>query len=223
MNVVKIDKVSRVYKNGLLTVTAVDDLSMQLNQSDFSVIAGPSGSGKTTLLNLIGGLDKPSEGQVYIDGETTSGKSETELSDLRREKIGFIFQAYNLLPVLTVYENIQLILQIQKVDDKLHKDLIFSILNELDLQDLHKRMPAELSGGQQQRVAVARALINEPKLILADEPTANLDSESANKLMDLMQKLNEEKKVTFLFSSHDPMVIEKAKNVIRIRDGKLCQ
>lgn len=222
MNVVKIDKVSRFYRNGLLTVTAVDQLSMELNKADFSVIAGPSGSGKTTLLNLIGGLDKPCEGKVFIDGEPTVGKSESQLSDLRREKIGFIFQAYNLLPVLTVYENIQLILQIQNVPDKLHKDKIFNILSELDLQDLHKRMPAELSGGQQQRVAVARALINEPKLILADEPTANLDSESANKLMDLMQKLNEDKDVTFLFSSHDPMVIEKAKSVIRIRDGKLC-
>ncbi|MCO4782836.1 MAG: ABC transporter ATP-binding protein [Candidatus Cloacimonetes bacterium] len=222
MSVVKIDKVSRFYKNGLLTVTAVDQLSMELHKGDFSVIAGPSGSGKTTLLNLIGGLDKPSEGQVFIDGEPTQNKSEHQLSDLRREKIGFIFQAYNLLPVLTVYENIQLILQIQGIAEKLHKDKIFAILAELDLQDLHARMPAELSGGQQQRVAVARALINEPKLILADEPTANLDSESANKLMDLMQRLNNEKEVTFLFSSHDQMVIDKAKKVIRIRDGKLC-
>lgn len=223
MNVVQLENVSRFYKSGLLTVTAVDHLSLTLKQSDFSVIAGPSGSGKTTLLNLIGGLDKPSEGKVYIDGEPTHNKSETQLSNLRREKIGFIFQSYNLLPVLTVYENIQLILQIQKIDDKLHQEKIFKILTELDLQDLHNRTPAELSGGQQQRVAVARALINEPKLILADEPTANLDSESANKLMDLMQKINEEQSATFLFSSHDPMVIDKAKNVIRIRDGKLCE
>ncbi|PCJ14972.1 MAG: macrolide ABC transporter ATP-binding protein [Candidatus Cloacimonadota bacterium] len=223
MNVVKIINVSRFYKSGLSIVKAVDNLSLDLNIADFSVVAGPSGSGKTTLLNLIGGLDKPCEGQVFIDGESTHNKNEAQLTDLRRDKIGFIFQAYNLLPVLTVYENIQLILQIQNIDEKLHKEKIFSILEDLGLKDLYKRMPSELSGGQQQRVAVARALINEPKLILADEPTANLDSESANKLMNLMQKLNHEKNVTFLFSSHDPMVIKKAKKVINIRDGKILE
>ncbi len=218
---VKLEKVSRFYQSGDQTVKAISALDLTLNKGEFAVLAGPSGSGKSTLLNLIGGLDRPTEGSICLDGEALSDKSDDQLTHLRLRKIGFVFQAYNLIPVLSAYENVQFILQIQGVDEKEHKDRIMPLLARLGLEDMSRRLPQELSGGQQQRVAVARAMIGNPAIILADEPTANLDSEASINLLEMMKQLNQEKKVTFLFSSHDSQVIDIAERVINLRDGKI--
>lgn len=221
MNTVELKNVSRHYPSGSTTVKAVDQVDLSISKGEFVVLAGPSGSGKSTMLNLIGGLDRPTSGEVYIDSELLNNKSDEQLTKERLEKIGFIFQAYNLIPVLTAYENVQFILQIRGVPENEHRDKIMPLLIELGLEGMEERRPPELSGGQQQRVAVARAIILEPAIILADEPTANLDSDTAVKLLQMMKQLNDEKNVTFLFSSHDPMVIETAKRVISMRDGKI--
>ncbi|GAB4283823.1 MAG: ABC transporter ATP-binding protein [Candidatus Rifleibacteriota bacterium] len=221
MNIVELKNTCRFYKSGSLIVKAVNEVALTIKRGEFAVLAGPSGSGKSTLLNLIGGLDRPDSGEVYIDGELLNEKSDEQLTRIRLEKIGFIFQAYNLIPVLSAYENIQFILQIRGIPDSRHEELIMPLIKELGLEGMEQRRPPELSGGQQQRVAVARAIILEPAIILADEPTANLDSETAINLLKLMKQLNEEKGITFLFSSHDPMVIETAKRVIAMRDGKI--
>lgn len=221
MNTVELRKVSRHYPSGSLTVKAVDNVDLSIMKGEFAVIAGPSGSGKSTMLNLIGGLDRPTLGEVYIDNELLNNKSDEQLTKERLEKIGFIFQAYNLIPVLTAYENVQFILQIRGIPEKEHREKIMPLFAELGLEGMENRRPPELSGGQQQRVAVARAIILEPAIILADEPTANLDSDTAVSLLKMMKQLNEEKNVTFLFSSHDPMVIATAKRVISMRDGKI--
>jgi putative ABC transport system ATP-binding protein len=223
VNTVELKNTSRHYQSGSLVVKAVDQVDLHLKKGDFAVLAGPSGSGKSTLLNLIGGLDRPTDGEVYIDNELLNDKSDEQLSRERLEKIGFIFQAYNLIPVLTAYENVQFIMQIRGIPEKEHREKIMPLLKELGLEGLEDRKPPELSGGQQQRVAVARAIVLEPAIILADEPTANLDSETAVNLLQIMKQLNEEKNVTFLFSSHDPMVIEIAERVISMRDGKITR
>ncbi|MBW7876507.1 MAG: ABC transporter ATP-binding protein [Candidatus Cloacimonetes bacterium] len=220
---IELKSVARHYTGSSGTVRAVDNVSLSFKEGDFSVLAGSSGSGKTTLLNLIGGIDRPDIGEVLISGISTQGKSESELADLRLNKIGFIFQSYNLLPVLTVYENVQFILQIRGIADRLHNELILPVLKRLGLIDLKERFPSQLSGGQQQRVAIARAIVLKPSIVLADEPTANLDSDTADSLLDLMQSLNHEDRVTFLFSSHDPEVIRRARTVIRLRDGKVIE
>jgi len=220
---IELKSVARHYIGSSGTVRAVDNISLSFKEGDFSVLAGSSGSGKTTLLNLIGGIDRPDIGEVLISGISTQGKSESELADLRLNKIGFIFQSYNLLPVLTVYENVQFILQIRGIADRLHNELILPVLKRLGLIDLKERFPSQLSGGQQQRVAIARAIVLKPSIVLADEPTANLDSDTADSLLDLMQSLNHEDRVTFLFSSHDPEVIRRARTVIRLRDGKVIE
>lgn len=221
MENVEVKNVSKHYRSGDLVVKAIDELSLAIGTGEFAVIAGSSGSGKTTLLNLIGGLDNPTSGEVFIDGESLKEKSADDLARLRLKKIGFVFQAYNLIPVLSAYENVQFILQIQGVPDSEHKDRIMPILKELGIEGMEHRRPQELSGGQQQRVAVARAMVGHPTIILADEPTANLDSESSLKLLNMMRNLNELKGVTFLFSSHDPDVINIAKRVIKLKDGKI--
>jgi len=221
MDRITLERVEKRFKEGEHIVRAVDGVDLVLEQGDFVAIAGPSGSGKTTLLNLIGGLDRPDEGEITIGGDNTNDKSDDELTDLRLNKIGFVFQAYNLIPVLTAYENIQFILQIKGVPDHEHRGRILPLLKEIGLSGLENRFPSQLSGGQQQRVAVARAIIGNPAIVLADEPTANLDSETASNLLGMMRKLNREKRVTFLFSTHDPMVIEQARRVIRLRDGKV--
>ncbi len=221
--VVRVAGAKKHFKTGDHTVRAVDGVDLELEKGAFAALAGPSGSGKTTLLNLIGGLDRPDKGEIYIDEQPTSGLSDDELTQLRLHKIGFVFQSYNLIPVLSAYENIQFILQIQGVEDSEHSKRITPILKELGIDGLEKRRPTQLSGGQQQRVAVARAIIGSPAIILADEPTANLDSETANGLMDMMKRLNEEQGATFLFSSHDPMVLERARRVIRMRDGLIVE
>ncbi|PKL48575.1 MAG: macrolide ABC transporter ATP-binding protein [Candidatus Riflebacteria bacterium HGW-Riflebacteria-2] len=221
MSIVSTTDLKRVYESGATEVKAVNGVSLSIEAGEFAVLAGPSGSGKTTLLNLIGGLDRPTNGSVHLDGELLNDKSDDELTRARLFKIGFIFQAYNLVPVLSAYENVQFILQIQGVPDSEHAGRIMPLFEELGLSDLAHRRPGELSGGQQQRVAVARAIIGRPSIILADEPTANLDSESAVTLLNLMHRLNLEQKVTFLFSSHDSKVINIAQRVISMRDGKI--
>jgi putative ABC transport system ATP-binding protein len=223
MNIIEFAQVSRHYKTGSVLVKAVDQISFTMRRGEFAVVAGPSGSGKSTLLNLAGGLDRPNSGKVFIDGECLNEKTDEDLTTERLRKIGFVFQAYNLIPVLTAYENVQFMLQIKKIPEEKHRQMICQLFEELGLNGLEDRKPSELSGGQQQRVAVARAVILEPSLVLADEPTANLDSESSVSLLQLMKQLNHEKKVTFLFSSHDPKVIEVAERVISMRDGHILK
>ena len=221
MEAIRMSGVKKHFSEGEHIVRAVDDVDLVLETGDFAALAGPSGSGKTTILNLTGGLDRPDGGEIAVDGIITNECSDDELTELRLRKIGFVFQAYNLIPVLTAYENIQFVLQIQGVPEREHKSNILPLLEELGLEGLEHRFPPQLSGGQQQRVAIARAVVGNPTIVLADEPTANLDSETAVNLLNLMRKLNEEKGVTFLFSTHDPMVIERARRVIRLRDGKI--
>jgi putative ABC transport system ATP-binding protein len=213
--------VKKYFSEGEHIVRAVDGVDITLKKGEFAALAGPSGSGKTTLLNLAGGLDHPDSGNISIADSTINDKSDNELTDLRLHNIGFVFQAYNLIPVLTAYENVQFVLQIQGVPDKKHRDRIMPLFHSLGLEGLEDRFPTQLSGGQQQRVAVARAIIGKPAIILADEPTANLDSETSANLLKMMRRLNEQEQVTFLFSTHDPMVIEQARRVINMRDGKI--
>ncbi|MBN1294804.1 MAG: ABC transporter ATP-binding protein [Candidatus Latescibacteria bacterium] len=221
METIKISEVTKNFQEGEHVVHAVNGVDITIENGEFAALAGPSGSGKTTLLNLIGGLDRPTSGEISIDGTQLSKRKDNELTEIRLRKIGFVFQAYNLIPVLTAYENVQFVLQVQGVPEREHHDRIMPILEDLGIKGLENRFPTQLSGGQQQRVAVARAVVGNPTIVLADEPTANLDSETSKSLLDLMRRLNTEKGVTFLFSTHDPMVIERARRVIRLRDGKV--
>jgi len=221
MEEINLKNVTKYYHEGEHVVHAINGVDLLLKQGEFAALAGPSGSGKTTLLNLTGGLDHPDSGDIAIGNTSINEKTDDELTELRLHKIGFIFQSYNLIPVLTAYENVQFILQIQGVQEKEHRDRILPLFASLGIEGLEDRFPTQLSGGQQQRVAVARAIVGKPAIILADEPTANLDSEASTNLMSMMRKLNEKEGVTFLFSTHDPMVIEQARRVIRLRDGKI--
>lgn len=219
---VELKNVTKSYHNGVFDVPALKDINLTIEKGEFTVFAGPSGSGKTTLLNIVGTMDKLTEGEAFVDGVEITGLSKNEASDFRRDKIGFIFQSYNLIPVLTVYENVEFILDlVEKYDKKTKEIKINALLDELGILALKNRKPSEISGGQQQRVAIARALIKEPLIVLADEPTANLDSKTGEAILDLMKKLNEEKGVTFIFSSHDHKIIDRAKRVIYLRDGQL--
>ena len=220
-NIVQVKNVTRSYGTGNLEVKAVNDVSLTIKEGEFATIVGPSGSGKSTLLNLIGGLDTPTEGTILLHNKAISSMSDRELSDFRRDRIGFIFQAYNLLPVLTVSENVEYVMTLQVAPEKERQERVQEILKEVGLEDYSKRRPGELSGGQQQRVAVARALASKPKIILADEPTANLDSKSALNLILLMKELNQKEKTTFIFSTHDPLIMEHASRIIRLKDGAL--
>jgi putative ABC transport system ATP-binding protein len=223
MNVVRAKGVAKSYQNGALEVPALRGIDLEIAAGEFTSLAGPSGSGKTTLLNLIGCLDRISGGQLCIDGTDVAGLNPLELAALRREKIGFIFQTYNLIPVMTAYENVELPLTLlKKYPGSEIQGRVLGILAEVGLKGLERRRPAELSGGQQQRVAIARALVKEARVILADEPTANLDSENAAAILDLMQRLNREKQVTFIFSTHDQLVMEYARRIVRMRDGKIA-
>lgn len=219
--IVSLQNVSKIYQQGKVEVTAVADLELEIDKGAFAALSGPSGSGKTTILNMIGALDIPSSGNVNIEGHDLSLLTRTELSRLRRDRIGFVFQAYNLVPVLTAYENAEFVLALQGVHAGERRARVMDILDEVGLADLAERRPDELSGGQQQRVAIARAIAAEPAIILADEPTANVDSATANGLLDLMENLNREKKMTFLFSTHDQRVMDRARRLIRLRDGRL--
>ncbi len=222
MALVEMKKVTKEYGSGQVKVTALNNIELTIEKGEFTVLAGPSGSGKTTLLNLLGCLDKPSSGEVIVNGMDIVKMNRKAQSDFRREQLGFIFQSYNLIPVLTAYENIGFSLSLlRKLKKKEQSVRVNKILDEVGLLQLAKRRPSELSGGQQQRVAIARALVKEPAVVLADEPTANLDSATGESILDLMKDLNSQKKITFIFSSHDKMVIERAKRVIWLRDGKI--
>ncbi len=219
--IVELNKITRTYLQGAIEVKAVSDFSIKINPGDFAVLCGPSGSGKTTVLNMIGALDEPTSGRVSIEGEDLSRLNRSEISALRRDRIGFVFQSYNLIPVLTAYENAEFVLALQGVKESERRERVMTILKEVGLEGLEDRRPDEMSGGQQQRVAIARAIVTRPAIVLADEPTANVDSATAEALLDLMQALNENDGVTFLFSTHDQRVIDRAKRVIHLRDGLL--
>jgi len=221
MSLIHLKNVIKTYQSGAQQVEAVRDVNLQIETGEFAVLAGPSGSGKTTLLNLIGGLDQPSQGEVLVEGLNLGICDAAQLADFRLRRIGFIFQSFNLIPVLTAQENAEFVLMLQKSSVEKRKEKITSLFEELGISGLEGRKPSELSGGQQQRVAIARAMASEPAVVLADEPTANLDSETATDLLHLMQRLNREQGTTFLFSSHDPLVIEHAGRVILLKDGRI--
>jgi putative ABC transport system ATP-binding protein len=220
--VIALRDVSKVYRQGSVDVHALRDLSMDVEPGEFTVICGPSGSGKTTMLNLIGALDSATSGQVVLEGRELGRLNKKELSELRRDRIGFVFQAYNLMPVLTAYENAEMVLWVQGVDAKARRERVMGLLEQVGLKGMEDRRPSELSGGQQQRVAIARAIASNPAVVLADEPTANVDSETAETLLGLMEELNREQGVTFLFSTHDPQVMERARRVVRLVDGNIA-
>jgi len=220
---IETEKLKKTYKQGSLKVKAVDNVNLKISDGEFTAIVGPSGSGKTTLLNCIGGLDSPTSGDVIIDNELISSYSSGQMIKFRLNNIGFVFQAYNLIPVLTAKENIEMVMLMQGYNKKDMDQRSSDLLNEVGMGDMSKRRPAELSGGQQQRVAVARALASKPKFILADEPTANLDSKSTAKLLDIMSKLNKQENITFVFSTHDQRVIDRARRVVTLEDGKIIK
>lgn len=213
--------VSRVYLQGNIEVRAVDGLDLEIRPGEFSALCGPSGSGKTTILNMIGALDMPTSGQVLLEGRDLKELGRSELSRLRRDRVGFVFQAYNLVPVLTAYENAEFVLALQDMPIAERRERVMAVLEEVGMADYVNRRPDELSGGQQQRIAIARAVVSEPAIVLADEPTANVDSDAADTILDLMEQLNAEKNVTFLFSTHDQRVMRRAKRLVSLRDGKL--
>jgi len=220
--VILLTEVVKVY-DGEYKVAAVNGINLSLERGSFSCIAGPSGSGKTSLLNLMGGLDKPTSGKVFIENKNITEFSRTKLSDFRLKKLGFVFQELNLIPVLTVRENIEFPLLLQGWDETRREKAVNAILEELGLEGLSERRPLSISGGQQQRAAVARAIVSNPAVILADEPTANLDSGNARSLIELMKRLNGEKGITFILSSHDEMVLKEAGDIIYLRDGKIIR
>lgn len=220
MSLIDINSLIKTYNANGIEVNAVRGVNLKIETGEFSAIAGPSGSGKTTLLNIIGGLDHPTSGSVKISGTELSGLSQKKLSNLRLMKIGFIFQAYNLIPVLSALENVEYLLLLQGVDKKERIKRSEAVLEEVGLGKEKNRLPKDMSGGQQQRVAVARAIVSEPQIILADEPTANLDQKTGASLLDLMHSLNKKKGMTFIFSTHDQMVMDRAERMISIIDGK---
>jgi putative ABC transport system ATP-binding protein len=220
-NVIETKDLRKTFGEGELAVHALDGLSMSIEKGEFTALVGPSGSGKTTLLNLIGGLDTPTSGEVILNGQDISQIKKSEMTNFRQDNIGFVFQAYNLIPVLSAYENAEFIMMLQGVAEKERKERVYKLLKEVGLEGKEDNRPGELSGGQQQRVAVVRALAAQPAYILADEPTANLDSKSTSDLLDLMYRLNQEENMTFVFATHDQRVIDRAKRVITIDDGKI--
>lgn len=222
MPLIELKNVSKLYRLGNQKVPALTELSLTFDKGEFAVLAGPSGSGKTTALNMIGGLDRPSSGEVIVSGLHFTTANARQLADFRLQNIGFIFQSYNLIPVLTAAENAEFTLMLQKIPKRDRRDKILKLFAALGIKGLEDRRPADLSGGQQQRVAIARAMASDPHVILADEPTANLDSHTAEELLELMRQLNREQGTTFIFSSHDDRVISRAKRVIRLEDGCLA-
>ncbi len=223
-NIYDVRKVKKVFgKSKETQVTALCDIDLVVDEGEFLALVGPSGSGKTTLLNIMSGLESVTKGDVFVEGESLIEMSEAERSDYRRDKMGFIFQAYNLIPVLNVKENIEYIMMLQGVDSKSRTERVSQILEEVGMGGMEKRFPFELSGGQQQRVAIARAVSSRPSIILADEPTANLDSKTGCSLLDLMQKMNEIHGTTFVFSTHDVLIMERAHRLIKLKDGMISE
>ena len=221
MNIVEVRHISKTFQQGDIAVQALKDVSLSIEKGGFAALAGPSGSGKTTLLNIIGGLDTPDAGSIVMDGNAFADMNRTQLADLRLHKVGFVFQAYNLIPVLSALENVEYVMLLQGVPEKERHERARRILDDVGLENRYHRRPHELSGGQQQRVAVARAIVSGPSIVLADEPTANLDSETGKGLLEIMQEMNRQKNVTFVFSTHDRMVMDYARRLIRIRDGQV--
>jgi len=221
MNIVETSYLTKTYEQNAIKVHALSDVSVNIEAGEFTVMVGPSGSGKTTLLNHIGALDTPTSGDICISGQSLSKLTHSQLTTLRLWKIGFIFQEYNLISVLTAKENVEYVMLLQGIDAKERRRRAETILSEVGLADMANRRPNELSGGQQQRVAVARAIVTQPSIILADEPTANLDSKTGANLLDLMRELNHVHGVTFLFSTHDQMVMDRAKRVLHLKDGRI--
>lgn len=217
--IISLRDVTKVYRQGSVDIQALRGLSLDVEAGEFTAICGPSGSGKTTTLNLIGALDAMTSGSIALEGQELGSLNKKELSALRRDRIGFVFQAYNLMPVLTAYENAEMVLWVQGVDAATRRERVMDLLDQVGLKGLEDRRPSELSGGQQQRVAIARAIASNPAVVLADEPTANVDSETAETLLGLMETLNRDQGVTFLFSTHDPQVMERARRVVRLVDG----
>jgi putative ABC transport system ATP-binding protein len=220
--VIDTHEISRIYNPDTIPVVAINQVHLHIERGEFTALVGPSGSGKSTLLNMIGGLDKPDKGNILINGTDITKLRAGKLIRFRLHHIGFVFQSFNLIPVLTAGENIELIMQLQGISKKTRRERVHQLLTEIGLEDKIKSRPAQLSGGQQQRVAVARALASKPQFVLADEPTANLDSKSASGLLDMMAKLNKEEQMTFVFSTHDPRVIERARRVVTLVDGKIA-
>jgi putative ABC transport system ATP-binding protein len=221
MKLIETENLSKIYISGETETKALSEVNLTIDYGEYSAITGPSGSGKTTLFNLIGALDSPTSGTIYFDGKDLSDMNKKERTLFRREKIGFVFQTFNLIPVLTAFENTAFPLNLLGVEEKEVKNRVYSLLEKVGLGGMEERKPAALSGGQQQRVAIARALVKEPILVLADEPTANLDSKTGGEIMELMKRLNSEEEVTFLFATHDPMVMEYSRRRIKLRDGKI--
>lgn len=222
-NIIVTQKVTKDYKDHDIVVRAVRGIDLTIKAGEFSAIVGPSGSGKTTLLNIISGLDCPTDGKVWLNSNLLSDMNGKELSDFRRDHIGFIFQAYNLIPVLTVEENIEYIMLLQGTSKADRHNKVVEILEDIGMEGYGNRFPPKLSGGQQQRVAIARAMVSKPNLILADEPTANLDQTTGGELLDMMRELNRKKGMTFLFSTHDRMVMDRADRVITLKDGLIAE
>lgn len=221
MSIIEVKNVTKVYRETEVEVNAVNGIDLSFEEGEFAAIVGPSGSGKTTLLNIIGGLDNPTTGDIIIDGININNLKSRQLIDFRMRNIGFVFQAYNLIPVLTAKENVEFIMQLQGISKKERYVRVKELLTSVGLADRMNSRPSKLSGGQQQRVAVARALASKPKFILADEPTANLDSKSTENLLDIMKQLNEDENITFIFSTHDARVVNKARRIITVEDGKV--
>ena len=223
MNVIEIKDLVKIYTNTAMEVRAVDNVNLTIEKGEFTAIVGPSGSGKTTLLNMIGGLDQATSGQILVDGIDIATLNAKQLVDFRLHNIGFVFQSYNLIPVLSASENVSFIMEMQGLDKATIQSRTTEILTEVGLGDRMESRPNQMSGGQQQRVAVARAMASRPKFIIADEPTANLDSKTTEKLLEIMQELNEKENITFLFSTHDQRVVNKARRVIVLEDGKIVK
>jgi putative ABC transport system ATP-binding protein len=219
--VIRTENLHKIYQETKVPVHALQGVDLEIHKGEFTAIVGPSGSGKSTLLNIVGGLDHPTEGHAWIAGEDLTEMRENELIDFRKNHIGFVFQSYNLIPVLTAYENVEFIMLLQHKSKSERMHRVTSLLNSVGLGDRLQNRPSELSGGQQQRVAVARALASKPSFVLADEPTANLDSASTSNLLDIMARLNKEEGMTFVFSTHDQRVIDRARRVITLEDGKI--
>ncbi len=220
--IISLRDVTKVYRQGSVDIHALRGLSLDIEPGEFTAICGPSGSGKTTSLNLIGALDSMTSGSIVLEGQELRNLNKKQSSALRRDRIGFVFQAYNLMPVLTAYENAEMVLWVQGVDAATRRERVMGLLEQVGLKGMEDRRPSELSGGQQQRVAIARAIASNPAVVLADEPTANVDSETAETLLGLMETLNREQGVTFLFSTHDPQVMERARRVVRLVDGSVA-
>jgi len=215
--------VSKVYRTDSVEVHALTGVDLRVEPAEFTTLVGPSGSGKTTLLNLVGGLDRPTGGTIVVEGRRIDELSAADLADVRLRRIGFVFQAYNLVPVLSARENVELVMELQGVTSADRAAASSAVLKDVGLLDMADRRPAELSGGQQQRVAVARAIVSRPAIVLADEPTANLDSHTAADLLRMMRGLNESHGITFLISTHDPMVMDFARRLVTLRDGRIIE